>query len=426
MDEPMVTVKAEPMEADESELSELTFKLNQYAVIEIVNERAMLIAISLYFHQMGTRPCVLVCTQLPVPPVHQAFFCTAWKVVAVMCGNEEFQSKALGDIISHLITYHFTGGPPSVGDYMIYPTPPSVDASQSQPFSPQNILLQSNSANTIYAPSAAPFMMQPFTTATNICHTLAPQLLPNTIHDVETCENLQEKLERLLSEKPVYGDVKKIEIALSGKFAGDIFKGEPLPLETSSTSELVLVKLLHDSSDLASTSMATPLCGSQPSNVVSASSASGFMGTGSGPMVSNGGGSGMMGMMMTSTNTAPMHSMIGGPPSMGMQSMNAQMNMAQLRTPGREWDGRGEGREERAHDVIAEPRLGMIQPGQTPPMMVGGPNSGAPMMHPQMQSQQQPFQQLSQFVNNTNFAGQQVHSGMNPQQQQQQMFQQQV
>ncbi|VDM30168.1 unnamed protein product [Toxocara canis] len=84
------------------------------------------------------------------------------------------------------------GGPPSVGDYMIYPTPPSVDATQSQPFSPQNILVQSNGASTMYPPNAAPFMMQPFATAAaNLCHTLPPQLLPATVvQDMECSENL--------------------------------------------------------------------------------------------------------------------------------------------------------------------------------------------------------------------------------------------
>uniref|UniRef100_A0A915CHH7 Mediator of RNA polymerase II transcription subunit 13 n=1 Tax=Parascaris univalens TaxID=6257 RepID=A0A915CHH7_PARUN len=591
MDEPMVTVKAEPMEADESECaasSQITSITNtqQRSITPAAMQQPQLLSSSasscLPVYSQGlsvpntssgvTMPgssgglgsdvygvdsdtqflddcspstVAMMDTSSPMEPVTDSVH------LSPPASNERVEPQTICSSLGGAVTNNLlarVGGPPSVGDYMIYPTPPSVDASQSQPFSPQNILLQSNSANTIYAPSAAPFMMQPFTTATNICHTLAPQLLPNTIHDVETCENLvtlkkemendeesidrkpQEKLERLLSEKPVYGDVKKIEIALSGKFAGDIFKGEPLPLELkncrmpqavyadqvklvnaalaarskrkrvgrppdymvlrertaqvtqNSTPRLPHYRLNYNPAQMcssnipniqASTSMATPLCGSQPSNVVSASSASGFMGTGSGPMVSNGGGSGMMGMMMTSTNTgmvhsggAPMHSMIGGPPSMGMQSMNAQMNMAQLRTPGRpqslsyapaptapgQHHGGGfmgqpqygvppsmmsaPGQMGPMHNGRMGPGsmggppaaqgLGMIQPGQTPPMMVGGPNSGAPMMHPQMQSQQQPFQQLSQFVNNTNFAGQQVHSGMNPQQQQQQMFQQQL
>lgn len=30
----------------------------------------------------------------------------------------------------------------------------------------------------------------------------------------------------LLREKPVYGNVRVVEMALSGKFAGDIFKGD--------------------------------------------------------------------------------------------------------------------------------------------------------------------------------------------------------
>ncbi|VDK47658.1 unnamed protein product [Anisakis simplex] len=157
------------------------------------------------------------------------------------------------------------GGPPSVGDYMIYPTPPSVDATQSQPFSPQSILMQSTAPNSIYATSlASPYIVQSYAGTPYITNNINNNNNNNsnnsnsTIQEMDYSENLitnikkeppedkteqtlknimetdekpDEKLERLLGEKPVYGNAKKFEIALSGKFGGDIFKGDPLPIE---------------------------------------------------------------------------------------------------------------------------------------------------------------------------------------------------
>ncbi|VDN07598.1 unnamed protein product [Thelazia callipaeda] len=147
--------------------------------------------------------------------------------------NERVEpSQILGGTVANIMAR--VGGPPSVGDYMIYPTPPSVDATQSQQFSPQNTLLQSNP--TIMYPSAVPYMSA---TAMNLCHNLPLTQLSSSISsesdiitDTGSCVKRDPffddnkalgKLYYSINEKPVYSKFMKLELAQSGKFTGNIF-----------------------------------------------------------------------------------------------------------------------------------------------------------------------------------------------------------
>ncbi|KAM3719730.1 Mediator of RNA polymerase II transcription subunit [Dirofilaria immitis] len=160
--------------------------------------------------------------------------------------NERVEpAQILGGTVANVMAR--AGGPPSVGDYMIYPTPPSVDATQSQQFSPQNTLIQTNPTSIIYPPAVSYMAAAAAAAAANLSHNLPPAQLPLSIVSetditTETVPNVQRELdndnEKLLGkllysigEKPVYGKFMKLEMALSGKFAGNILAKEFLSLE---------------------------------------------------------------------------------------------------------------------------------------------------------------------------------------------------
>uniref|UniRef100_A0A8R1TKB8 Mediator of RNA polymerase II transcription subunit 13 n=2 Tax=Onchocerca TaxID=6281 RepID=A0A8R1TKB8_ONCVO len=149
--------------------------------------------------------------------------------------NERVEpTQILGGTVANVIAR--VGGPPSVGDYMIYPTPPS-----SQQFSPQNTLIQANPTSILYPPTIS-YMAA----AVNLCHNHPPVqpsgIVSETDITMETVPNVKRELDnddgRLLGklhysivEKPVYGKFMKLEMALSGKFAGNILAKEFLSLE---------------------------------------------------------------------------------------------------------------------------------------------------------------------------------------------------
>ncbi|VDO34516.1 unnamed protein product, partial [Onchocerca flexuosa] len=149
--------------------------------------------------------------------------------------NERVEpTQILGGTVANVIAR--VGGPPSVGDYMIYPTPPS-----SQQFSPQNTLIQANPTSILYPPTIS-YMAA----AVNLCHNLPPVqpsgIISETDITMETVPNVKREFDnddgRLLGklhysmvEKPVYGKFMKLEMALSGKFAGNILAKEFLSLE---------------------------------------------------------------------------------------------------------------------------------------------------------------------------------------------------
>uniref|UniRef100_A0A1I8EM75 Mediator of RNA polymerase II transcription subunit 13 n=1 Tax=Wuchereria bancrofti TaxID=6293 RepID=A0A1I8EM75_WUCBA len=158
--------------------------------------------------------------------------------------NERVEpTQILGGTVANVMAR--VGGPPSVGDYMIYPTPPSVDATQSQQFSPQNTLIQANPTSILYPPTVS--YMAAAAAAVNLCHNIPPVQLPPTIvseTDITTetsptvkrelendDERLLGKLHYSIGEKPVYGKFMQLEMALSGKFAGNILAKEFLSLE---------------------------------------------------------------------------------------------------------------------------------------------------------------------------------------------------
>uniref|UniRef100_A0A0R3RUW1 Mediator of RNA polymerase II transcription subunit 13 n=1 Tax=Elaeophora elaphi TaxID=1147741 RepID=A0A0R3RUW1_9BILA len=159
--------------------------------------------------------------------------------------NERVEpTQILGGTVANVMAR--VGGPPSVGDYMIYPTPPSVDATQSQQFSPQNTLIQTNPTSILYPPTVS-YMAAAAATAVNLCHNIPPTQLPPSIiseTDITTeavstvrreldsdDERLLGKLHYSINENPVYGKFMKLEMALSGKFAGNILAKEFLSLE---------------------------------------------------------------------------------------------------------------------------------------------------------------------------------------------------
>uniref|UniRef100_A0A1I7VHE0 Mediator of RNA polymerase II transcription subunit 13 n=1 Tax=Loa loa TaxID=7209 RepID=A0A1I7VHE0_LOALO len=158
--------------------------------------------------------------------------------------NERVEpTQILGGTVANVMAR--VGGPPSVGDYMIYPTPPSVDATQSQQFSPQNTLIQANPTSILYPPTVS--YMAAAAAAVNLCHSIPPAQLPPSIiseTDITTDiassvkrefdnddERLLGKLHYSIDEKPVYGKFMKLEMTLSGKFAGNILAKEFLSLE---------------------------------------------------------------------------------------------------------------------------------------------------------------------------------------------------
>ncbi|VDO10926.1 unnamed protein product, partial [Brugia timori] len=159
--------------------------------------------------------------------------------------NERVEpTQILGGTVANVMAR--VGGPPSVGDYMIYPTPPSVDATQSQQFSPQNTLIQANPTSILYPPTVS-YMAAAAAAAVNLCHNIPPVQLPPTVVSetdatTETTPTIKRELEnddeRLLGklhysigEKPVYGKFMQLEMALSRKFAGNILAKEFLSLE---------------------------------------------------------------------------------------------------------------------------------------------------------------------------------------------------
>ncbi|CAG9533297.1 unnamed protein product [Cercopithifilaria johnstoni] len=442
--------------------------------------------------------------------------------------NERVEpTQILGGTVANVMAR--VGGPPSVGDYMIYPTPPSVDATQSQQFSPQNTLIQANPTSILYPPTVS--YMAAAAAAVNLCHNIPPvQIPPNVISETdiatETVSTVKQELdnddERLLGklhysigEKPVYGKFMKLEMALSGKFAGNILAKEFLSLEAKECQ--VLEGVYADQLKLIKTAVAARekrrKVGRAPDylfmrerfrNLAPHSSFAttrhyripynnGHMlsshclptlqmlqhGMSMPNFVTNGpsfagasynGNNSMMSVMMSNScmppNGTAIMQTIPGSSRMGVVHMNQQMSMAHLRSltripsippyasqtgapqhpsfMGQSAQFCGPPGVMNAPNPICSFPGGPMCSMNTDPMqsshMLGGMHGTAPSqslgansMHGagppngqfSMQQPQQPFQQLSHFVNNANFNGQMGMTTVNPSQQniyQQQMM----
>ncbi|MFH4976590.1 hypothetical protein AB6A40_003299 [Gnathostoma spinigerum] len=428
------------------------------------------------------------------------------------------------------------GGPPSVGDYKIYPTPPSVDATQSQQFSPQNVIVQSNSSGIICPANVQSFMsvLPSYTTnATAIGHSIQqthpPILSAMTSNNAcdseiwtdtgslitvkheredveEKCEIKTNKLERLLDEIPVFGNTRKMEVALNGKFAGDLFDGDTIPFEVKNLR--VPPSVYADQMKVIAASLASRKKRktiSRPPDYLRIRDQFSSVGahrstpnsrhyrlhyrmtpSSSAPNLHGGSINAMYGFQQACTSSGPtgyppncvphvpfpvcsasgtmmgnsmlsggMHVMnVPGSPSMMMHGMNPHSQMGSMRGPGRPQSlaygpiTSVAGHSHRPGFVgspvgYCGPLSGMMNHMSTPSQMIAMhghvsqvgqmnpslprgimPSGTPPLMTPVSQfhqnshHQQQPFQQLSQFVNNTNFAVQQGPPGLSPQQQQ--------
>ncbi|KAL3994049.1 Mediator complex subunit 13 N-terminal family protein [Acanthocheilonema viteae] len=442
--------------------------------------------------------------------------------------NERVEpTQILGGTVANVMAR--IGGPPSVGDYMIYPTPPSVDATQSQQFSPQNTLIQTNPTSILYPPTVS--YMAAAAAAVNHCHNIPPvQLPPNIISETDITtetvstvkqefgnddERLLGKLHYSIGEKPVYGKFMKLEMALSGKFAGNILAKEFLSLEGKEcrllegvyADQLKLIKTAvaarekrrkvgrapdylfmrerfrnlapHSSfstvrhyrmpynnghmlsSHCLPTLQMLPHGVSMPNFITNGPPFAGASYNGNNSMIS----------MMVSNGCMPAGGTtivqpMSGSSRMGVVHMNQQMSMAHLRPLTRipsippyassqtdapqhhSFMGQSaqfcgpHGVMNASNPICSFPggslcsmNTGPVQSshmlggmhGTTPPQPLGANSmygAGPPNGQFSMQQPQQPFQQLSHFVNNANFNGQMGMTAVNPSQQK--IYQQQM